>query len=303
MTVGALTSVAVVGGLEDYQFELAGYRFGDGCPIFVDADGGFDPGTNTWLDQDSVSSLTGANRMGSDRRAAQVWSWTLHTNTDDPVEALAELGEMGRAWFGGDRSVRTVHMLRYRIAERTRVIFGRPRELSYKPGRLIYAGYLPPTATFVKSDALHYDDEEQSVDMRLGETTSGGFDWPAVWPLTFNITSDVVEPWAIIVGGDAPTAPVIEIYGPVTNPTVTIGKLKMRFTGSLPEGGMVRIDARPWSSDIFRSGPQGSLKLTADVRLASARLEPGAYDAVFTGEDDTGNARCRVLWRNAWHTL
>lgn len=302
MTAGILTNIAVVGGLEDYQFELNGYRFGLDCPIFVD-ENGFDPGSNGWMAQDQQSSITGATRMGRDVRSAQVWQWMLHSNAEDDVELLAELQKMGQAWLAGDRDARTVHMLRYRVGGRTRVIFGRPRSFDYKPGRMFYAGALPPTATFAKADALHYDDEEQGVDMRLHLSSPGGFSWPATFPLTFTRDGEYVPPWGVIVGGDAPTAPIVVFHGPVTDPSVRIGDYKLSLRGFLPEGGRVRVDARPWSMDVTRSGPRGSIQLTSDVRLTSARLEPGAYDAIFTGVDNTGTARCQILWRNAWHTL
>ena len=82
-----------------------------------------------------------------------------------------------------------------------------------------------------------------------------------------------------------------------------IGDFKLRMAGTLPEGGTVTVDCRPWSMDVAHTGPRGTLALTADTRLARGRLKPGAYSAIFTGTDSSGTARCQVFWRNAWHTL
>jgi hypothetical protein len=306
MAGGVLTSVAVAEGLDDHQFEMDGYRWGLHCPISTDAQG-FNPGNNGWLTQDQNSTLTGANMMGRDVRQAQTWSWILHVDQDSPETALAELAAMGSRWMGGVvgfRNARDVKMLRYCVAGRTRVIFGRPRNFDYAPDNRLLSGYMPPSATFQKADALHYDDVEQSADLTLGAVKPGGFEWPASFPITFTRDADYVPPWAVVVGGDAPTAPVIEFTGPVLNPAIQVGAYKLALSGLLPEGAKIRIDARPWANTIRRSGAASpNLQLSSQSRLSSMRLLPGAYDAVFTGVDATGSARCRILWRDAWHTL
>jgi hypothetical protein len=308
MTAIALTGVGMVPGLSDYQFEMDGYRWGLDCPIFVQ-EGGFSPGNNGFLTQDQNSSITGAKRMGRDVREAQTWSWQLGTapEIESPEDALAELALMGSIFLGGVdgfRTARDVKMLRYAIGGRTRVIFGRPGNFDYEPNNAFLGGYLPPAATFRKADALHYDDDEQFVDLRLGMAESGGFAWPATWPLTFNRSTEYVPPWGVVVGGDAPTAPVIEFTGPVLNPAVVVGGMKVAMTGLLPEGAKITFDARPWATTVIRSGVASpNLRLSADSRLSRMRLTPGSYDAIFTGVDGTGTANCRILWRNGWHTL
>ena len=213
---------------------------------------------------------------------------------------------MGMRWFGrskGFQTARDVMELRYRVAGRTRLIYGRPGRFDYKPDNRLLGGYLPPSCTFRKADALHYDELENMAEQRLGAAATGGLQFPAAMPLTFNLDVDYVPPAAVVVGGDAPTSPVIEIWGPVTNPSVQIGTMRLDFTGSLPDLATITVDCRPWSFDIRRSGSPGSLNLASNARLRKMVFEPGAYDLLYTGTDESGLSRVRVFWRNAWHTF
>lgn len=291
--------------LEEFQFELDGYAFGNGLPIFVDPTG-FDPGDAEVVDQDQTNPLSGARMMGRDMVGAPTWTWNLHVDGEDPDTALASLAAMAAKWRGGSagfRDSRTVSRLRYRIGSRTRCVFGRPRRFSAKPDNRILGGYLPPMATFALADAKHYDDDEQLFDMRMAPTVAGGFSFPAAFPITFESSVDNEPPSAVVVEGDAATAPIVTFYGPVLDPKIKIGNFVLGLSGTIYEGGSVTIDARPWAQKITRSGNAGTAGLTRDTRLNRALLEPGAYSAVFTGSDQTGMARCRVRWRNAWHSL
>lgn len=292
--------------LQDYQFELDGYVFGLDCPIFVDAEG-FDPGEPQWLDQDQVNPLTGATMMGRDVRGASPWTFAMHVNTETPEDALAELAKIGAKWANGSvgwRETGKVTSLRYCIGGRTRRVYGRPRRFSAKPGNKVMGGYLPPLATFERADSLHYDDAPSSIDMFLmASGPAGGIEFPLAFPMVVETDPTFETPWAVVVGGDAPTGVVITFTGPVTDPKLVIGDFKMGFTGFLPEGSSITVDTRPFSTTIQRSGAAGSLALTRDTRLTRGVLMPGAYDALFTGTDTSGGARCQVIWHNAWHTL
>lgn len=292
--------------LKDYQFELDGYVFGMDRPVFVDTTG-FKPGSGDVMDQDQTNPITGARMMGRDTVTAGTWTWMLHMGTESPEEMLAELGVMGTKWRGGAaafRESRAVSALRYAVGGRTRVIFGRPRKFDYDSvdGRFAY-GYLPPSATFDKSDALHYDDDEQMATMHLKPADVGGAVLPGAFPLTFERAPDYVPESAVVVGGDASTAPVITFTGPVLDPSVTIGGVTVGLTGRLGAGGSVTIDTRPWAMTITRVGDTAGAYLSASTRMTRSALKPGAYSAVFRGTDTSGDSRCQVRWRNAWNTI
>lgn len=291
--------------LAEFQFELDGYVFGNGRPIFIDQDG-FDPGDTEIITQDQSNPVTGARMMGRDTPGAATWTFAMHVDQEDPDTALAELAALGAIWRNEDvgfRDARVVKMLRYRVGARTRCVFGRPRRFSYKPNNKILGGYLPPLATFDLSDSLHYGDTENMIEIHMAPSVPGGFSWPAVWPLVFERPTDWADPGVVVVGGDAATAPVVTFYGPVTDPKIVVGDFTLGLTGTIYDGGSVTIDARPWAQTISRAGNAGTAALGRTTRLSRALLRPGSYGAVFSGIDMTGSARCRILWRDAWHTL
>ena len=124
--------------LEEFQFELDGYVFGHRRPIFIDQDG-FDPGDDSIVDQDQTNPITGARVMGRDVRGAGTWTFAMHVDQEDSETALAELATLERLWRNGTlgfREGRVVKMLRYNLAGRTRVVFGRPRRFSAKLRRV-----------------------------------------------------------------------------------------------------------------------------------------------------------------------
>lgn len=291
--------------LEEYQFEVNGYVFGRDCPIFVGEDG-FDPGEPEWVTQDQTNPITGASVMGRDIRTPSDWTWALHVNHDEVDDAMVELGKMGAAWSnfadGWDES-REIAMLRYRIGSRTRCVFGRPRRFSAKPDNRLQFGYLPPMASFARSDSLHYDDNEQKLTMKLAPFESGGAIFPLSFPLTFERDTDFTPPSAVVVGGDARTFPTVVFKGPVTNPSVTVGDVTIAMVGTVGDGGSVTIDTRPWRQTVTRVGATAGAVLSRDTRMARSGLRPGAYSAVFRGVDPTGSAQCQILWRDAWHTI
>jgi hypothetical protein len=289
--------------LDEFQFELDGYVFGNGLPVFVDADG-FDPGDPEKLTQDGVNPITGARMFGRDRQSAGSWTFACHVDREDVEGALASAAEMGAKWRDEKwHDPDTIATLRYRIGGRTRAVFGKPRRFSFKPGNAILGGTVPPLASFDLTDAKHYDDVEQFVDLQIVPVESGGFTVPFTAPLLISTDTQTPRPGAVLIEGDARTAVIVEFTGPLTNGQLVVGGLTYGFTGTLPVDAKLIINAQPWAQSVTRVGNTTGVALSRKTRLARSLLEPGAYEALFTGADQSGSARCRVRWRNAHHTL
>jgi hypothetical protein len=291
--------------LEDFQFDLDGYVWGRGRPVFVEGEG-FDTGDAEKIKQQSVNPLTGERRFGRDVQGAETWTWAcfLDSASDTPETALASVAEMGRVWRDEKwNQTGVVAALRYKVAGRTRVVFGRPDRFSFRPGNSILHGNLPPLATFEKVDAKHYEDAEETLDLHLVPQVAGGFEAPFAAPLSVARDPAAGTPGAVVIGGDAKTGCVVTFEGPSTDPSVTIGDFFLGVTGSIPEGASVTLDSRPWATTLTKVGPVGNISLTRGTRLARALLAPGTYQAVYRAQDTSGESSCRVAWRNAWHTL
>lgn len=293
----------MVAVLNDMQFDLDGYVFGNGLPVFVDEEG-FDPGSAEDYLQDGVNPITGARMFGTDRRGAKTWTMSCHVDREDTATALESLAAMGSKWLD-DKWLEpaTVAMLRYHLAGRTRVVFGKPRRFAYAVTNRLLTGTLPPVVTFDLADHRHYSDEEFFVDLGISPTTPGGFTVPFEVPLVVELPATTPRTGAFTVAGDTRTAPVVEFTGPLTDGKVTIGPgIVVGFTGTLPAGKKITVDTRPWSMGVTGNG--GSrVVLSRDTRLARTLLTPGGYEAVLSGTDNTGTAKARVRWRNAYTTL
>lgn len=81
----------------------------------------------------------------------------------------------------------------------------------------------------------------------------GGFTAPETLPLILTPGSGTNPQITLTVGGSAPVAPVIAIYGPVANPRITSGTDEFSFTGlTLGAGEYVVIDMP--NGAVYRNG-------------------------------------------------
>lgn len=193
-------------------------------------------------------------------------------------------------------------MLRSRaVPGRTRVAYGRPRRYAEATNRLTHKGFSTVLCDFQTIDGRWYDDVEDSNTSNLVQPPTGGFKSPIKAPIVTSPPAVSVGR-SITVGGTVPTWPVVEIYGPISQPVVTLGPLVIAFTGQLLDGESVTFDPRPWSRTVLRNdGASFAGKLgyqTPPLRLCS--LPPGEHAFNLAGNDETGTASATVRWRNAY---
>lgn len=293
--------------LEEFQFEVEGYVFGRGCPVFVDKDGLSLSGEVKT--QDSENSLNGTRMSGKDFYAAKTWTFGAHVDGTDVESALAIQEDMESLWKGTLESLDIgEHVpMRYRVGGRTRRVYGRPRRFEASPNNDILSGHIAPSFTFDQVDALHYDDDEQQLDLKLTAVNEGGgTKFPLKFPAHFiDVDPDGTNRDTIEIGGRAPTSVIVEFDGPITNPEVWVdGKYLCGFTGSVPADMTYIVDSRPWMNTAVRQdGVSVANQLSAKTWLSKTRLKPGTRSVMLQGRDDTGRARARVRWRNANYSL
>lgn len=190
-------------------------------------------------------------------------------------------------------------ILRSNIGGRVTRCYGRPRRYAATPGRLTHKGYVPVVADFVVADGRYYEEPEQQVTASLLAAPEGGMTAPIVFPWT--TTAESMNGASLTVGGRRTTPPVIEFHGPVLNPSVQIGALKVGLNMTIEAGQMVTVDPRSWRRTVWRNdGANMAGKLTYDTPpLRKVLLTPGTHEAIYTGTDMTGTSYCRVKWMNA----
>lgn len=296
--------------LQEHQFEILptedavdGYVFGIGAEVHVDGEG-FDPGSMEWLSQDQNNTRRGIRAFGRDLPGAKTWAWESHTDCEDVPSAVAAVEAFSGFWRAPDvaESPSEHTAIRYRIADRERRVFGRPRNFSAPPSNLILSGLVPITHDFVTVDSYTYDDLESAVVVPYSSSVEGGgWIFPNTFPLVTN-PSDGNATGQLAVGGNAKTYPVIRFNGPWLNPVIDFGIWRIQWTGSIPAGGWVEIDARPWRlTALNQSGASVIEGIARRSDWSSWHFKPNTQPQIaLSGVAMGGSASAVVRWRNAW---
>lgn len=298
--------------LKDYQFEILpdvdatdGFVFGIGADVSLN-DGGFDPGEAEALVQDSQNTRRGVVGFGRDKVGAKTWVWESHTDMQDVEGAVSVLEDMSAAWQPYEaEQPGWVTAVRYRLAGRTRRVFGRPRRYAAPPTNLIMSGFVPVTHDFQCVDSYTYDDEESSALIPYSSSAEGGgFSFPAAFPITTE-PSEGNGAQQISVGGNARAYPIVRFNGPWTNPTIDTGEWTLRWKGTVPTGGWVEIDTRPWKLTVLdQSGASVVGGLDRRTWLEDAWFAPGSKPMlILGGSASSGSATANVRWRNTWTSI
>lgn len=290
--------------LLDHQFELDGVPFGIGCSVTVENEG-WDTGTADWRTQDEDLPQEDGRLFGQDRLTPPTWAWDLSTDMQDEAGALAALDQIATAWRGDAyRNVPgAVGVLRYRLAGRTRRVYGRPRRFSPSLSNRMLGGYIPITADFALADGVPYDDIEQSITISTVPASTHGFKTPFIFPLS-TMRSNGYRQSDFRVGGSFPTWLKVEIHGEIINPVIIIDNAyRIPLRGTIAPDASVILDGRPWVRTAVRNdGVAVPGMLTRGARLANLKLRPGQHSVALDGITP-GNATARLSWRSAYSSL
>ena len=300
--------------IANHQFEILpaldaidGQVFGIGADVSMNEDG-FHPGSTSWATQD-VQASQGHINFGRDALTGPVWAWDLHVNRDDEAGALETLGSIATAWRALHirRTPGAMLPVRYMLNDRVRRIYGRPGNFEPTVNNQILSGYVDITCDFQAVDGFTYDDNESSVGLAIQSgavdaAAGGGFYWPVTFPVQSLAPTEQVS--ALVVGGDAPTSPIVRFTGPVVNPLLEVDGWTLALNFSVPAGHYVEIDTRPWNISVLYDGTipiPGAIGRR--VNLFDLKLSPGPLSARFEGDSLTGTATCTIRWRGAYNSI
>lgn len=299
--------------LSEHQFEILpsaeaqdGFVFGIGAEVSIDAEG-FDPGEVSWTTQDSANTRRSVLGFGRDSRDSRTWLWSSHVDRTSIAEAVDTLERFSTAWAPQDvvESPGEHVAIRYRLAGRTRRIFGRPRRFAAPPSNLITSGYVPVTHDFSLIDAHTYDDAESNVSIPyISAASGGGFVLPATMPITSTPT-DGVGGDQLAVGGTARAYPVVRFYGPWWSPKLITDHWTLAWNGNIPANGYVEVDCRPWALTVLnQSGGSAVEHLDRRTVLEDCYFAAGSRPQVtLSGAAASGEARAEIRWRNTFNSI
>jgi hypothetical protein len=303
-----------VSALAEHQFEILmgpddtdGVVFGIGADVSVES---FDPGEKNWMSQDQDNSRRGTKAFGRDVQGAKTWTWQSHTDQADVASALAILEEFETAWTNEEivREPGAVTAIRYRVGDRYRRVFGRPRRYAAPPSNLILTGYVPISHDFQLSDSYSYADTESAVVIPYSSSaTGGGFSFPTKFPIQTQ-ASDGNGAGQLAVGGTSRAYPVIRFNGPWTNPSIVTDNWSLSWKGSISAAGWVEIDCRPFGlnalSVLNQDGASVVEGLGRQTWLEDCWFAPGSKPFItLAGSAAGGAASATVRWRDTFNSF
>jgi hypothetical protein len=278
------------------MFEIGGLELGhDDGPIRVLE---WDPEEQELQSYGSV--VNGRMLFGRDEPVPPTWRFRFRTRVQGgEAGAQAKVAQLVAAFRPDNLAPGEDVPLRYLLAGRWRRVYGRPqRVVAPSTDVLVQQGRADVPATFQLTEALHFDDAEQSVSLTSIPPTVGGLVAPIVAPITTAKNSEVAAD-SITVGGDTETPLRVVFRGPITDPWMTVGGIRIALSGRIAAGQTVTVDARA-RTVLRQDGASVAGMLSRTARMGQLRLPPGAHAVRYGG---TGTARATVAWRNAWRTL
>lgn len=295
--------------LDDFQYDLGGVVIGAGTTVnVIETTGlGRPPVRESDVDQPSMDGQF----AGPDYWAGRSIQFDAAIKTPgdpgachDMVAALQAVTDAASVRLVGGQGMALRVKRPGRLVKRLTV---RARRLDPEYRQVIH-GYVPLDMEFLAHDPTWYADEESTTELPLGWLTGGGFAAPVEAPIFVQDGTVAADrPGWVTNGGDADAWPVLRIFGPCSNVTIThvaSGRFLALPTLNLDAGRWVEIDTRPgYRTVTWDNGGNASTYLSPGSRIDLFALPPGMSEMRWTGFDSTNSARLRVTWRDAYIAL
>lgn len=263
----------------------------------------FDPGVDPVSSTDIENPVFDDTFPGSDFYRGPTWLFELVCEGKTQAQTLDTVDRLKRAWRPtGAKRGGVLYPLRFNLAGRDRVAWGRPRKFSHTPQDTSLQGFVIVEVEFQLLDPLLYAGEPFYRQLSIVPPLARGLKEPLVEPLSTGGPSGVRQGMIEDTGGTAPTPFIVRVYGPIKDPFFSINGRKYGFNLSLSEGQELVVDSRLGTAKV---GSRNALSVMRDrTRLRSVRLPAGkAVEIQFGGSDPTGLSRARFEWSPAFYGL
>ncbi len=289
--------------VQDYTFELNGVQFGRHKSIFVDPEG-FTPGDASLQLATAAHPSEHGTLPGRDFRGSATWGFDLHVDQSDPATALVALAELREAWWNEETedTPGAFDTLRYRLAGRTRRVYGRARRWTPTLNNTLMSGHVAVTADFEVMDPFFYDDVIQRVPVSYtGAPPVAGIQAPLTAPLIGQGQGN--EQYGVVeIGGTRPTWIIVTFKKSQVNPWVQLGGWRLQLNDTLSSDDEVVADSRPLARSILRNGT-GRVRMSNTSRLGAMKLPPGRYALGYGALAADSSASVEVSWYNAHKSI
>lgn len=268
----------------------------------LSASSGGSGGTNT---ADASLPNEDGQKFGQDYYTGMILTfninvWQRHQQVYDKIGSLKGVWRR-REFRQTSNLVTTLRMCR---GGRTRLVYGRPRNFKESYGE-VEQGWSPITADFQCADEHFYSDDLQVRTIGIDNPPVNGLALPTTVP--FSLQQFQESYTTVRVRGDAPTWPMIEIFGPCANPVISYdNKWTIKLLAELNHTQSITIDPRPWIRLTLKRGvgiQNISGKYTVDSpTMKQIRMDPGQHTIVYRATDPSLTSYINVNWRDAYLT-
>lgn len=220
----------------------------------------------------------------------------LHVLGATPEEATYRMDELVRRWQPPEGISATKGLTLELPGREARVLFGRPRRLSFNTQNL-QAGVVRASAEFFAADPRLYETIQRVLSAGL-PVVSGGRTYPRTYPLTYGAsgTSGTI---LAINSGNYPTRPVAIITGPAANPrleNLTTGET-LAFNYTLGAGAFLVVD---FDARTVLEGGTSSRYYAVAAGSTWWELAPGLNEVRFRADVYQAAALAELRWRSSW---
>lgn len=289
------------------KMELGGLVFKDFTNLWVQ---NLDISTEAVEVSDMDNPVYDDTYLGIDFHRGPTWTLDLVIEGSTEAEVLDNLDRVKAVWRNPAfvKSADTPMELAFTVAGRRRVVYGRPRRFAPGSYATTPQGFMTVLAEFKLSDPLSYDGgTNEGWDLtRLDSVppdTRGLVEELTEDGLTTDLGSGVRDGQLGVVAGSAPTPFKATIYGPISQPGITISGKRYAFDITLSASQRLVIDSR--TGEVLLNNSRSYRRnhtMKEPTQLKGVRLPPGkAIEVSFFGTDPTLTAYVMFAVRGAYY--
>lgn len=175
------------------------------------------------------------------------------------------------------------------IGTRSRIYRGRPQSCIPAVDGSDVSAF---RCAFTTADPFWLDPAENWSTAAVG-TLTGGFDSPIVSPIVTTSSGSTGDA-AVLNQGTANAPWYALLFGPITNPVISLNGRSIQLVGDIPANSTLRIDGESHRVDL-----DGLMRPWAQFSSDWWDIPPGASTFSLRAQAGTGSGR--LVWRDAYH--
>lgn len=218
--------------------------------------------------------------------------------------ALDMYGAFAAKWRGDGIRLLPGRYAALENLDRQRLVYGRPRAIAPKFGRL-RKGQIDFQMDFATNSPDFYSMTEKSTLATVTAPRGGFIKGPLTAPMQTAVAGTVLSP--TINDGDLPAWPVIDFHGPGAKASIELldgTKVLWKITvpDQLKYDEVLTVDTRPWQRGALINGKPANGRIRGN-KLDQCKIPVGSFQIRYKVTERTGRAFAAMVWRDTYASL